>query len=121
MINICNKRQQYIGITKEDLIMNTSPENLFGNNVVELQTLEWYLEKTLQPYTPSPDFVCNLREKIIQSKSKNLKRTKLFKYGIFGTAGVLSGVILVATSIRTVVTIFGAVRMLRNANMGIQN
>jgi len=100
--------------------MNTTDDNLFGKNMLDLKSLENYLDETLQPYRPSAAFVGSLHTKLVRSRSKNSNRTKLFKYGIFGTAGVLSGVILVATSIRAVVTIFGAVRMLRKPNLGVQ-
>jgi len=84
-----------------------------------LDDFEFYLSETLTPINPNPVFVYELKQRLVGSKIKNNNRTKILRYSVFGTAGVISSLILIVTSIRTVITVMGTIRMLRRADATI--
>ena len=72
-----------------------------------------YLSNTLTPVEPRVEFVRDLHQKLLSMKTTRNRRNKFLKFGVFGTAGILSSLILLATSVKAVVTLLGAVRVMR--------
>lgn len=75
--------------------------------------VENYLDETMTPILPDPFFISQLKETINKSATKNMTKRRALKFGVFGTAGLIGGIIVIATSVRTVITILGAIRMIR--------
>lgn len=89
--------------------------SLFNRNVsdIRLEEFEAYLSSALTPVKVRVGFVNDLKQKLVASKSARIDKRKALKYGVFGTAGVISTLILLATSIRAVIALLGAIRVLR--------
>ena len=81
-----------------------------------LDDFEVYLSESLTPINPRPEFVNELKQRLLGSKERRIDRNKVLRYSVFGTAGVVSTLILIVTSIRTVMTVMGTIRMLRRSD-----
>jgi hypothetical protein len=91
----------------------------WGNlgDLVQLTELEAYLRASLQPIPVRPDFKASLYERLAlalphanpeQKEGKNPVQTILLT-----AAGIVSSLMIVAASIRAVVTLLGAIRAVR--------
>ena len=87
---------------------------LLASTEFRMDKFETYLDNTIMPVIPREEFITGLRQKLEKSKSRATNRRKAFRYSVLGTAGVLSSLILVATSIKATITLVGAIRILRN-------
>jgi len=79
-----------------------------------LEEFEAYLDYVLTPVKLRVEFVNELKQKLTLSKPSRINKKKVLKYGVFGTAGFISTLILLATSIRAVIALVGAFRVLRH-------
>jgi len=95
-------------------MMNKKSPILLTSAEYQMDELEVYLDNTIVSVSPREEFVLGLRQKLMKSKSRSVNRRKALQYGVLGTAGVLSSLILVATSIKATITLVGAIRFLRN-------
>ena len=77
--------------------------------------MESYLEAALHPVSPQPAFMEDLKTKLLQAPAYERKVNEVATIALLGLAGVLSGLIIFVTGIRAVVTILGALGVLRNA------
>jgi len=66
----------------------------------ELERIEARLDKTLQPVQPRAEFVAELGEELEQDLARK-KKVKQVKKGILVAGGILGGVVMAATLIRS--------------------
>ena len=83
-------------------------------NRMELVQLEGYLDRTLQPVVPRPEFVDALRDNLnrveLQAEEDLLeKEPRALHLALLGGAGILSSLLLVITGVRAVIALVGAV------------
>jgi hypothetical protein len=97
------------------IMMSKKFPMLLTSTEFRMDKFEAYLDDTIIPVSPREEFVAGLRQKLVKSKSRSTNRRKILQYGVLGTAGVLSSLILVATSIKATITLIGAIRILRNS------
>ncbi len=86
---------------------------------ISIENIEYLLRETLTPTTPRSGFVLDLKEKLFKTYSKTNRRKQVMKYGVFGTAGFLGSLVVIVTSIRVVITLLGAVRVVRQVNVNM--
>lgn len=94
--------------------MSKKSPMLLTSTEFRMEEFEAYLDNTIVPVAPREEFLTGLRQRLVKSKSRSTNRRKVLQYGVLGTAGVLSSLILVATSIKATITLIGAIRILRN-------
>ena len=87
-------------------------------NRMELVQLEGYLDRTLQPVVPRPEFVDALRDNLnrveLQAEEDLLeKEPRALHLALLGGAGILSSLLLVITGVRAVIALVGAVSALK--------
>jgi hypothetical protein len=87
-------------------------------NRLELNHLEGYLERTLEPVIPRVEFVNTLRDKLNRAElhaEENIleKEPRALHYALLGGAGILSSLLLLITGIRAMVALMGAIGALR--------
>jgi hypothetical protein len=87
-------------------------------NLRELNNLEGFLDRTLQPVNPRAEFVDALRDKLTRVEIKaeeNIleKEPRALHIALLGGAGVLSSLLLVITGVRAVVALIGAIGVLK--------
>jgi hypothetical protein len=76
---------------------------------------EGYLNSVFQPIHPRVAFVGNLKEQLMVAPiPEDNEAVNVMQYFFLAVAGVLSGLVLVAASVRAVVTILATLRLLRN-------
>ena len=95
-------------------MMSKKSPMLLTSTEFRMEEFEAYLDNTIVPVAPREEFLTGLRQRLVKSKSRSTNRRKVLQYGVLGTAGVLSSLILVATSIKATITLIGAIRILRN-------
>jgi hypothetical protein len=94
-------------------------------NRLELNYLERYLDRTLQPVIPRAEFVDTLRDKLnrveLQAEEDILnKEPRALHYALLGGAGILSSLLLLITGIRAVVTLIGAIGALKQMRQHLE-
>jgi len=78
-----------------------------------LQVLESNLREILQPVVPTPDFMDDLKKRLLRYPRWKIALPGMLKSIMLVSAGLFSGVIILVTGIRAIVTIFGAFKILR--------
>ena len=81
---------------------------------VDLAKLEDYLQANLQPVAPRPEFINNLRARLLKSEAAAVPATNGLRLLILAAAGIVSGVLIGITGIRATITLLGALRILRD-------
>jgi hypothetical protein len=94
-------------------------------NRLELNHLEGYLERTLQPVAPRAEFVNTLRDKLsrveIQAEEELLENEpRALHLALLGGAGILSSLLLVITGIRAVLALIGAIGALKQMRQRLE-
>ena len=88
-----------------------------GYNVIpsqyNLQELESNLRVILLPVVPSLDFVTDLKKHLLRYPRWKIALPGMLKSIMLVGAGLISGVIILVTGIRAIVTIFGTFKILR--------
>jgi ribose/xylose/arabinose/galactoside ABC-type transport system permease subunit len=88
-----------------------------GSNVIpiqyNLQELESNLREILQPVVPTPDFVVDLKKRLLRYPRWKIALPGIFKSIMLVSAGIFSGVLILVTGIRAIVTILGTFKILR--------
>ena len=91
---------------------------LFGRRRKEddydLEQLESYLQSTLITVEPRPAFVQGLKLRLLEAPLDEPLAGGTFSYALLAMAGIVSGVVILATSIRATVTILGAFGLIRS-------
>jgi len=95
-------------------MMRNQPQNVLKAGDFNMEEFEVYLSNALVQVEPRSEYVSGVRDKLVNTYSKTTRRRKALRYGVFGTAGVISSLILLATSIRATITLLGAIRILRH-------
>jgi hypothetical protein len=94
------------------------PIRLKEANQRELNNLEGYLDRALQPVTPRAEFVHTLRDKLSRVEIKAEKdilekEPRALHFALLGGAGILSSLLLVITSVRAVIALIAALKQIR--------
>jgi hypothetical protein len=94
-------------------------------NLLELNNMERYLDRTLQPVAPRAEFVDALRDKLnrveLQAEENILENEpRALHYALLGGAGILSSLLLVITGIRAVVALIGAIGALKQMRQRLE-
>jgi hypothetical protein len=88
-----------------------------GYNVIpiqyNLQELESNLREIFQPVVPTTDFVAGLKKSLLRYPRWKIALPGMLKSIMLVSAGLLSGLIILVTGIRAIVTIFGAFKIFR--------
>ena len=81
----------------------------------DLRELERHLASTLAPVEPRPEFIRNLRVKLIGKESKNILGLppQRVREGLLIAGGVLSLFVVVLTGIRAALTVLSALGLLQ--------
>lgn len=79
---------------------------------------EIYLSEHLMPVSPNPDFVTELHQKLMDPTSDN--GGKALRYGAIGIAGVISSLVIIATSIQATIALLGTIKLLRQLRLDYQ-
>jgi hypothetical protein len=79
-------------------------------NDQEIAKFESLLESYLQPVTPRADFVRQLRRRLLDVSRPSVKipGTNYIRYGLIAGASLAGSFLVVATGIRAVMTVLGA-------------
>jgi hypothetical protein len=72
-------------------------------------SIEQYLQEMLPMVFPRQDFVVSLRQRLMNMPAQRRWLPTVLFFVLIGLAGLLSGLILIATSLRALVTIAAAV------------
>ena len=83
-------------------------------NSQERQILEKNLTAILRPIQPRESFINDLKLHLISTDNLGLDRPRLIKYSFFLFAGILGGVVLIATGIRAIFTLFVTVGVIKH-------
>lgn len=78
-----------------------------------LQELESNLREILQPVVPTQDFVADLKKRLLRYPRWKIALPGMLKSIMLVSAGLFSGVIILVTGIRAIVTILGTFKILR--------
>ena len=78
-----------------------------------IQELESNLREILQPVVPTTDFVADLKKSLLRYPRWKIALPGMLKSIMLVSAGLFSGVIILVTGIRTIVTIVGTFKILR--------
>ena len=86
--------------------------NLLGGELYkkpDLQSLEAYLFEVLVPVAPSTEFVGSLRERLLFEPDEIMvqKRAEPLQGILLGSAGVLSGILILVLGVRAVIALLG--------------
>jgi ribose/xylose/arabinose/galactoside ABC-type transport system permease subunit len=88
-----------------------------GYNVIpiqyNLQELESNLREIFQPVVPTTDFVAGLKKSLLRYPRWKIALPGMLKSIMLVSAGLLSGLIILVTGIRAIVTILGTFKILR--------
>ncbi|MFC2052768.1 hypothetical protein ACFLV7_00500 [Chloroflexota bacterium] len=88
-----------------------------GYNVIpyqyNLQELESNLREILQPVVPSQDFVADLKKRLLRYPRWKIALPGMLKSIMLVSAGLISGVIILVSGMRAIVTILGTFKILR--------
>lgn len=91
-----------------------------GYNVIPIQynfqELESNLREILQPVVPTTDFVVDLKKRLLRYPRWKITLPGMLKSSMLVSAGLFSGVLILVTSIRAIVTILGTFKILRQIN-----
>ena len=82
----------------------------------EKHILEEKISATLRPIKPKAGFVEDLKARLINNENLVIDQPGILRYGFFIFAGIFGGVLLIATSIRAIFTLFvtlGVIKHLR--------
>ena len=79
----------------------------------EAEKLEKILQLSLSPVAPRPAFVDDLKGKLLNSPAAKRTAFNVLQLSILTAAGLLSGVIIIATGIRATVTLLAALGLIR--------
>lgn len=74
----------------------------------ELSGIESYLQNLLKPVTPRPKFVSGLGERLLQTPIPPARWVTFLGYTALISAGLISGAIILATGVRAVLAVIGA-------------
>jgi hypothetical protein len=101
------------------------PNGLKNTNRMELNNLEGYLDRALQPVTPRTEFVGDLRDKLnrleLQAEEDILdKESRALHYALLGGAGILSSLLLLITGIRAAIALIGAIGALKQMRQQLE-
>jgi hypothetical protein len=85
------------------------------NNKVDIQTLEARLELLMLPVQPRPEFTINLKRSLLQQPETSLKETGkgVVQYVLLGSAGVLSGVLILVFGFKAVSGLLGSIQQVK--------
>jgi hypothetical protein len=94
-------------------------------NLRELNNLEGYLDRAMQPVTPRAEFVDALRDKLTRVEIKAEddileKEPRALHMALLGGAGILSSLLLVITGVRAVVALIGAIGALKQMRQRLE-
>jgi hypothetical protein len=78
-------------------------------------TLEAYLQASLMPVSPRPEFIDGLRVRLNNAPIPKSTAPVVIQFGILAAAGMISGLILLVAGLRALVTILGTLGLLRHA------
>lgn len=81
----------------------------------EVSEIEAYLDAALHPVDPRTSFVVDLRKRLMQEPNYEKRPNLTARYAILGFAGVISGLILFVTGLRAILTLLGALGLLRQS------
>ena len=88
-----------------------------GNNVIpyqyNLQELESNLREILRPVVPSQDFVADLKKRLLRYPRWKIALPAMLKSIMLVSAGLISGLIILVSGMRAIVTILGTFKILR--------
>jgi hypothetical protein len=75
--------------------------------------LEGYLDQMLPRVTPRPDFITSLRDRLLNNPPPPQSLPLVVLYLALAAAGLISGVILIATGLRALMTLLAALGFLQ--------
>lgn len=81
----------------------------------ELQDLEAIFVRTFEPVRPRQDFVQGLRGKLSNPPSQKGADGNIYQTTLLIGAGILGSILIVAASVKTVLSLVHAVRVLRQS------
>jgi hypothetical protein len=74
--------------------------------------MERYLQTTISPVAPRPDFVSGLKSRLNQESRRIYSRSTVLQYVLLSLAGVVTSVLLILAGVRAVVTLLGVLGIL---------
>jgi hypothetical protein len=88
----------------------------------DIQSLEAYLFEALVPVTPSTEFVGNLRERLLIEPESIIVQKKADPLSgiLLGSAGVLSGILILVLGVRAILALLGGKGNLRQVKNQMQ-
>ena len=82
-------------------------------NQYNLQELESNMREFFQPVGPSPIFVADLKKSLLRYPRWKIALPGMLRSIMLVSAGLISGVMILVTGMRAIVTIFGTFKILR--------
>ena len=96
-----------------------------GNKVISnqynLQDLDSNLREIFQPVVPSTVFVADLKKSLLRYPRWKITLPDMLKSIMLVSAGLVSGVLILVTGIRAIVTILGTFKILRQIKTQVNN
>ena len=74
--------------------------------------MERYLQTSIRPVAPRPDFVIGLKTRLAQESHRFTSRSTVLQYVLLSLAGVLTSVLLILAGVRAVITLIGILGIL---------
>jgi ribose/xylose/arabinose/galactoside ABC-type transport system permease subunit len=90
-------------------------------NQYNLQDLESNLREFFQPVVPSTIFVAGLKKSLLRYPRWKIALPGVLKSIMLVSAGLVSGVLILVTGIRAIVTILGTFKILRQIKTQVNN
>jgi hypothetical protein len=85
------------------------------NRVENNENLESYLQSVMQPVAPRPAFVSGLKTRLITASENKQANRQVFGYVLLTLLGVAFGALFLATGLRAVLSLAGALGLLKVA------
>jgi hypothetical protein len=101
--------------------MESKQGNKVISNQYNLQDLDSNLREIFPPIVPSPIFVADLKKSLLRYPRWKIALPGMLKSIMLVSAGLVSGVLILTTGIRAIVTIFGTFKILRQINTQVNN
>jgi ribose/xylose/arabinose/galactoside ABC-type transport system permease subunit len=86
-----------------------------------LQYLDYNLREIFRPVVPSPIFVADLKKSLLRYPRWKIALPGTLKSIMLVSAGLVSGVLILVTGIRAIVTILGTFKILRQIKSQVNN
>ena len=90
-------------------------------NQYNLQDLESNMREFFQPVVPTPDFVADLKKSLLRYPRWKIALPGMLQSIMLVSAGLVSGILILVTGIRAIVTILGTFKILRQIKTQVNN